>query len=146
MLRRNGIRLAIDRHKLQSGDELADTPWSQEPEGRERALVSLLETATLMAELPESVHQQLAAKAIRRDFTPPECVYLQGEQSDAVFIVASGRLSVIQTTTDGDEAQVGMLTRGAAFGFSSLTEDAPRRESVQALEYNDSLSCRLPLY
>jgi small-conductance mechanosensitive channel/CRP-like cAMP-binding protein len=135
VLRRNGIRLAIDRHKLQSGDELADTPWSQEPEGRERALVSLLETATLLAELPEAVRQQLAAKAIRRDFTPPECVYLQGEQSDAVFIVASGRLSVNQTTTDGDEAQVGMLTRGAAFGFSSLSEDTPRRESVQALEY-----------
>ena len=60
---------------------------------------------------------------------------LKGEQSDAVFIVASGRLSVNQTTTDGDEAQVGTLTRGAAFGFTSLTGDTPRRESVQALEY-----------
>ena len=60
---------------------------------------------------------------------------LKGDQSDAVFIVASGRLSVNQTPTDGDEAQVGTLTRGAAFGFSSLIEDTPRRESIQALEY-----------
>jgi small-conductance mechanosensitive channel/CRP-like cAMP-binding protein len=135
VLRRNGIRLAIDRHKLQSGDELADTPWIQEPQDQEHALVPLLDTATLLAELPEPVRRQLAVKAVRRDFTPPECVYLEGEQSDAVFIVASGRLAVNQKSTDGGDAQVGMLTRGAAFGFSSLLEDTPRRESVQALEY-----------
>jgi tellurite resistance protein len=49
VLRRNGIRLAIDRHKLQSGDELADIPWSREPEGRERAyVVNVLDSLELL--------------------------------------------------------------------------------------------------
>lgn len=135
VLRRNGIRLAIDRHKLQSGDELADTPWVREPQDQEHALMPLLDTATLLADLPQPLRQQLAVKAVRKDFTPPECVYLQGERSDAVFIVASGRLAINQSTTDGDEAQVGTHTDGAAFGFSSLLDNTPRRESVQALEY-----------
>ena len=33
VLRKHGIRLAIDRHKLLSKDELADSPWSQDTPG-----------------------------------------------------------------------------------------------------------------
>jgi small-conductance mechanosensitive channel/CRP-like cAMP-binding protein len=135
VLRRNGLRLAIDRHKLQSGDELADTPWVQEPQDQEHALMPLLDQATMLADLPQPLRQQLAVSAVRKDFTPPECIYLQGDRSDAVYIVGSGRLAVNQSTTDGDEAQVGTHTEGVAFGFSSLLDGILRQESIQALEY-----------
>ena len=136
VLRQRGIRLAIDRHKLQSLDELAESPWSRDIPAPEKEALSLFKAAPVFRHLAEPVLREIVAGAIRRDFTPPQCVYLEGDASDAVYIVADGRLNINQNQPDGIEAVVGALTREAAFGFFGFLEGAPREESVQALEYS----------
>jgi small-conductance mechanosensitive channel/CRP-like cAMP-binding protein len=136
VLRQHGIRLGIDRHKLQSGDELADCPWSRDIPPPENEAPSLFAAAPVFRHLEGRVLTEIAAGAKRRDFTPPQCVYLEGDASDAVYVVADGRLNVIQSQPDGVEAIVGTLTKGAAFGFGGLLDGAPRETAVQATEYS----------
>ncbi len=136
VLRQHGIRLAIDRHKLQSMDELAESPWSRNIPAPEQEALSLFKAAPVFRQLAEPVLQEIAAGAIRRDFTPPQCVYLEGDASDAVYIVADGRLNINQNQPDGIEAVVGTLTRGAAFGLCGFLDGEPRDETVQAIEYS----------
>jgi len=135
-LRQHGIRLAIDRHKLQSGDELADSPWSREIPPPQEEAMSLLEGAPVFRHLDRTSLTKIAAAAARRDYTPPQCVYMEGDASNAVYVVAEGLLIVNQNQPDGIEALVGTLTKGAAFGFSGLVDGAARETTVQATEYS----------
>ena len=136
VLRQHGIRLGIDRHKLQSGDELAKSPWSRDIPPSENEAHSLFEAAPVFRGLERQVLAEIAAGARRRDFTPPQCVYLEGDASDAVYIVAEGRFNSLQNQPDGIEAVVETLTNGATFGFAGYLDGAPRATSVQAVEYS----------
>lgn len=136
VLRQHGIRLGIDRHKLQSGDEMAECPWNRDIPPPESEALSLFKAAPVFRHLEDQVLTEIAAGATRRDFTPPQCVYLEGDASDAVYIVTEGRLNVNQNQPDGIEAVVGTLTKGAAFGFTSFLDGAPRETAVQAIEYS----------
>lgn len=136
VLRQHGIRLGIDRHKLQSGDELTECPWNRDIPPPENEALPLFAAAPVFRHLDEQVVAEIAARATRRDFTPPQCVYLEGDVSDAVYIVTEGRLNVVQNQPDGIEAVVGTLTKGAAFGFTGLLDGTPRETGVQAVEYS----------
>lgn len=136
VLRKHGIRLAIDRHKLLSKDELADSPWGQDTPAPETDTITLLKDMPVLGQLEEPVLKQIAAQAIRRDFTPPQCVYLQGDSDTSIYIVADGRLSMLQNQADGSEAELGTLERGAVFGLSACLDESPRQETVQAIEYS----------
>jgi small-conductance mechanosensitive channel/CRP-like cAMP-binding protein len=136
VLRKHGIRLAIDRHKLLSTDELANSPWSQDTPAPETDATTLLKNTPVLGQLEEPVLKQIAARAIRRDFTPPQCVYLQGDSDTSIYIVAEGRLSILQNQADGSEAELGTLDSGAVFGLSACLGDSPREETVQAVEYS----------
>jgi CRP-like cAMP-binding protein len=136
VLRKHGIRLAIDRHKLLSTDELANSPWSQDTPPPETDATTLLKNTPVLGQLEEPVLKQIAARAIRRDFTPPQCVYLQGDSDTSIYIVTDGRLSILQNQANGSEAELGTLDRGAVFGLSACLGDSPREETVQAVEYS----------
>jgi len=96
----------------------------------------------LLASLPPEARQSLLARARRRAFRRLEVVVHEGDLSDSLHLVQSGRLGVQVSTPDGQVAMLSLLVPGDYFGEVSLLEpDMPRRSAtVVALEPAETLS------
>ncbi len=70
----------------------------------------------LLSGMPDHVTKTLLASARCRQFDRGATIFLQGEQSTAIYIVASGWVKLYRTTTNGHEAVVGVFTKGNSFG------------------------------
>lgn len=91
---------------------------------------------SLLASLPPEERDRLLATTRHRRFARGEVVVHEGDPSDSLHLVESGRLAVRVTTPDGDAATLNVLGPGDYFGELSLLEGGPptRSASVVALE------------
>jgi CRP-like cAMP-binding protein len=123
-LRRKGIRLSIDRHKLLSGDEQQANPWNPDNMTRpDEHLPQVMERDSFLGQFAPSQLEELTLSARLLDFTPPDCVYREGDPRDSVYIITDGRFSVHQVQSDGSEAQIGVSEGGECIGLECLVED-----------------------
>ena len=123
-LRRKGIRLSIDRHKLLSGDEQQANPWNMDNMTRpDEQLPQVMARDSFLGQLEPSQLQELASSARFLDFTPPDCIFREDEPADAVYFITEGQFSVRQTLDDGDEAEIGIYQAGECIGLECLAAD-----------------------
>ena len=123
-LRRRGIRLSIDRHKLLSGDEQQANPWNFDNLTRpDERLPQDLVRDSFLGQLDPSQLQELASSARLLDFTPPDCIFREDDPADAVYFVTEGQFSVRQIQDDGDEAEIGIYQAGECIGLECLAEN-----------------------
>lgn len=138
-LRKAGIRLSIDRHKLMSGDELADIPWSTEPGSKidsyRQKLESYLKETKLLTDLSDRDRSSLVDSARLLDFTPPNCIYVRGEAIDTLYLVVTGTIGVIDPDQEGGDIQVASCQEGDFIGIESLIGGESSKYNVQALQY-----------
>lgn len=69
-------------------------------------------------------------------------LYKQQDESDCTYIVLSGRLRSVLTTTDGKKQLVGEYGRGDLVGVVETLTDTPRSTTVIAVR--DTELARLP--
>jgi small-conductance mechanosensitive channel/tellurite resistance protein/CRP-like cAMP-binding protein len=135
-LRRNGIKLGIDRHKLQTGDELASSPWtsllSPSPERFHDAVLK----SGLLSNLDEEQIKRLSAHAVLRDYSPPDCVYQKDDQGSTLFLVEQGRISITHVDNNEVEMEIFQGGPGSVFGLSGALGENSRDYLVQALQYS----------
>jgi len=123
-LRRKGIRLSIDRHKLLSGDEQQANPWNMDNMTRpDEQLPQVMARDSFLGHISSAQLQELALSARLLDFTPPDCIYREGDPRDGVYIITEGRFSVHQVQDDDSEAQIGVFEGGECIGLECLVED-----------------------
>lgn len=97
---------------------------------------------SLLAALPEDEQQQVLASARRRQYERGELVVQEGDPSDALHLVASGRLAVRVSTPEGAHATINLLGPGDYFGELSLLAGSPpvRSATIMALEPAETLA------
>ncbi len=61
-------------------------------------------------------------------------IFAEGMQSDAMFIIVSGKVDVIKDTQDEKESVIGELLPGDVMGVLSLFQDGNRAVTVKAKE------------
>ncbi len=61
-------------------------------------------------------------------------VYLPADESDAVYLLASGRIKICHLTTDGKESILTFIEPGELFGELAIFDPGPRDEYVEAIE------------
>jgi len=106
----------------------------------------------LFAELPREVRQELAAAAQWVHLPGGEYLFHQGDPADAVALVWSGRLQVIdEGSARGDglvgapgdsrahDSVIGVLGRGGWVGELSLLTGSPRSAAIRALRDSELL-------
>src|SRR5262245_65088462 len=86
---------------------------------------------------PEQL-QLLTPMVMRRAAPRGVAVVREGDTTDCLYIVVSGRLKVMVGEADGKETILSILGAGEFFGEMGLIDDNPRSASVVALE-----SCEL---
>jgi CRP/FNR family transcriptional regulator, cyclic AMP receptor protein len=95
----------------------------------------------LLETLSEPEKDRLLAICRRRRFNRGEVLFHEGDATDSVHVLVSGRAAIGLTTADGDAATLGVVGPGATFGELSLIAHPPMRSaSVTALEPCETLS------
>jgi len=93
----------------------------------------LLTSVELFAEMNEEEIDDLTTLAQIKKLDKDTTVFHAGDPADAVFVVASGRVKVVITSSDGKEFILTVLGAGQVFGEMALLESAPRSASVVTL-------------
>ena len=83
--------------------------------------------------LPEALLQQVAQQAVLRTFHKNAIIVSEGDDSDSLYVLVTGRAKVFVSDADGKEVQLNQLGAGEYFGEVTL-DGGPRSASVMALE------------
>jgi CRP/FNR family transcriptional regulator/CRP/FNR family cyclic AMP-dependent transcriptional regulator len=92
--------------------------------------VQLLAGVELFSELDPDELAKVATLAQARTVAKDTTIFHAGDSADAVFVVASGKVKIVVTSTDGKEFILTQLGAGQVFGEMALLESAPRSASV----------------
>ena len=90
----------------------------------------LLAGVELFSELDDGELAKVADLAQIRSVPKDTTIFHAGDPADAVFVVASGKVKIAVTSTDGKEFILTVLGAGQVFGEMALLESAPRSASV----------------
>ncbi|AKT40884.1 patatin-like phospholipase family protein [Chondromyces crocatus] len=103
--------------------------------------VAALRSTRVLGSLDDGVLRSIAEAAEWEMVEAGEAVCEQGAPADALYLLISGRLSVVTTTEHGIERMVGHVYPGEPVGEMALLSDERRSATVRALR--DSVLLRL---
>jgi CRP/FNR family cyclic AMP-dependent transcriptional regulator len=101
-----------------------------------------LRRVPLFAGLTEAQIDLLSVGSQRRSFPRGKTIVAEGEVSQTLFIMLSGRAKVQRSDSEGKEVILAVIGAGEFFGEMSLIDDEPRSASVITLESCELLSIR----
>jgi CRP/FNR family cyclic AMP-dependent transcriptional regulator len=93
-----------------------------------------LKSVPMFAGFPEEQLGALATMVSRRSAPRGTAIMREGDPTDFLYIVVSGRLKVMMGEADGKETILSILGPGEFFGEMGLIDDNPRSASVVAIE------------
>lgn len=96
----------------------------------------MLENIALFAFLSPEARGKLESGAHIMSYARGAMLVAQGEMTDSLYIVLSGRLKVFNSSEDGREVLLSFIEPGEAFGELSLLDGEPRSASVMALQHS----------
>ena len=101
---------------------------------------AFLRRVPLLQSLSEIEFDQLAAGSVRKNFPKGRTIVSEGEPSQSLYILLSGRAKVQRSDSEGKEVILAVLGSGEFFGEMSLIDDAPRSASIITLESCDFMA------
>ena len=102
----------------------------------------LVDEAAIFGSLDGTARALIAAQLTPRSVTGGEVLIREGDDADALYLIAEGRLRVIGRRDDGTPQTLAELGRGEIVGEMALVTNEPRSATVTAVR--DSLVLELP--
>jgi CRP-like cAMP-binding protein len=102
---------------------------------RKKDDVALLAKCDILRSMPPEAIDELLDHVDRRELTPGEVLFRAGDPGDALYIVARGKVHVLQPPSGegtGGEKQIAELGEGAVFGEMALLSGAPRTATIRS--------------
>lgn len=94
----------------------------------------LLRNIELFEDLDDEQLDQIVQAADERDLVRGDVIFAEGADADALYIVRSGRIAILNRSFDGRESMVALMERGDLFGEMSLFDGLGRSAEARALE------------
>ncbi len=88
----------------------------------------------VLGALEPSDRRFLAERSRRHQLGQGQILFCEGDASDSVLVLVSGRMKVVTYSTDGDEFIVTTLVPGETIGEIGALSNSPRSATVQATE------------
>ena len=98
-----------------------------------------LDGVALFKELPEPGLQMLAERGRPRHFATGEVIMRQGDASDALYVITSGRVRVERDQAAETPLVLAELGAGDVIGEMGLLDGGPRSATVTAIEDTETL-------
>ncbi len=92
--------------------------------------LDLIRRVSLFAMLTPEQARSLAGSVSKRRFKRGQSIVTQGEHSDALYIILSGRARVVITDKQGREVILSTLRTGDCVGEMSIIDDEPHSATV----------------
>lgn len=96
--------------------------------------MTALEKVSLFSALTGNEIEMLESRCVRRRYPKGAIIVSEGEATDSLYLVESGKLKVFLCDEGGKEVVVSTLGPGDYFGELSLIDEEPRSASVMATE------------
>lgn len=93
-----------------------------------------LAAVELFSEVAVDTLAELARHAVVRRVAAGQVLFVEGDPSDHLVLVRSGRLRVLVTSERGDELVLTLLGTGEVLGELSIIDAQPRSATVEAVE------------
>jgi CRP/FNR family transcriptional regulator, cyclic AMP receptor protein len=103
-------------------------------------VTTVLRETELFRSVPPGDLEKIAAASRLRLFRRGQVVFTQGDPSDTLIVVISGRVKVVVRSADGGELTLTIIPAGGIFGELSVADSGPRSADAETLE-----ECRLLL-
>ncbi|RLE28989.1 MAG: Crp/Fnr family transcriptional regulator [Acidobacteria bacterium] len=91
---------------------------------------ALLGKVDLFSDLDHEEMAQVISVVQLRSLAKDTTIFHAGDTADAVYIIASGKVKIVVTSTDGRDFILTVLGAGQVFGEMALLESAPRSAAV----------------
>ncbi len=95
---------------------------------------TVLKSMPMFATLAQDELRELVTMISRRSAARGSAIMHEGDPTDSLYIVISGRLKVMMGEADGKETILSIIGPGEFFGEMGLIDDNPRSASVIAIE------------
>lgn len=96
--------------------------------------LEVLRQVPLFGSLPESELQAFAPLMRERRFPRGSVILMQGDEGDALYLLANGQVKVVLIGEDGREVILSVMGPGSFFGEMALLDHEPRSAHVVAME------------
>jgi CRP/FNR family transcriptional regulator, cyclic AMP receptor protein len=93
-----------------------------------------LAQSVVLRGLPRTELERLAAVMRRRTYRRAEVIFHQGDPGESLHVVCQGKLKVVITGDNGEEAVLAILGPSDVFGEMAILDGGPRSATVTALE------------
>ena len=93
----------------------------------------------LFAGLNDQALDVLLKGAIKKTFQKNTILFSEGDKTDSLYVICSGKVKVTITDKDGKEIILSMLGPGEYFGEMSLLDSEPRSATVMTREATELL-------
>lgn len=102
--------------------------------------VESLRGCALFAHVDDDGLRALAQMTRHRRYRRNEVIFHQDDAADSLHIVADGRIKIVLSSEEGDEAIIASLRRGDFFGELALLDGSPRSTTATAVEPTETLA------
>jgi CRP/FNR family cyclic AMP-dependent transcriptional regulator len=103
-------------------------------------LVAALRRTELFASAAPERLARLAGRGFVRRFAAGQVVFTEGEPSEHLYVVRTGRVRVLVTSPRGDELTLSVLGPGDTIGELSIIDGAARSASAEAVAATELLT------
>lgn len=100
----------------------------------ELGTLQILQRHYLFRDLPEGMLSQLASLALRRRYDKDTVIFAQGDAGDALYGIASGRVRISASGTQGQEVYLNIMEPGDVFGEIAVMDGLPRTASATTID------------
>jgi CRP/FNR family cyclic AMP-dependent transcriptional regulator len=94
----------------------------------------LLDNISLFADLSDAERESIGKLAVSRNYKKNTLVICEGDLSDSLYIILSGKVKVFLSDEDGKEVTLTTQKEGEYFGELAMLDEAPRSASVMTVE------------
>lgn len=84
--------------------------------------------------LPEADLTAFLRSAVTRNYKKQQTIFIQGDEATRLFVVKRGWVKFSRQTPEGEQAVLGLFTRGSIFGESSIFSNAVYTSTADAAE------------
>jgi CRP/FNR family cyclic AMP-dependent transcriptional regulator len=95
---------------------------------------ALLGGVPTLAGLPDDELAALAAASAPRRLAKGQVLFSEGELSDCVYVLATGRLKILVSSPHGESLVLAVLTPGESFGELSVLDGQRRSATAESVE------------
>ncbi|MCK5506698.1 MAG: Crp/Fnr family transcriptional regulator [Thermodesulfovibrionia bacterium] len=93
-----------------------------------------LNNISLFAELSESDMEAITKLAVTRNYPKNTMIISEGDQSDSLYIILSGKVKIFLSDEEGKEVTLNVQGENEYFGELALLDNSPRSASVVTVE------------